>query len=178
MTLQSKASPHPGNLIETGLSRRQFCSISGAAIASLYTRKAFSLAAGPQSSRPPLASSGDTFSLQAPLGNPFYSWPLSLLSYPVEGDRQLSMATHALECVETKVAVPFQVSASDFAGSRPAAPRSLLFLSDLPVGETRTYKLVPHTSPGIADVQRPLTVANEKTRITVDTGAMQIRIPA
>ena len=178
MTFQSKASPHPGNLMRTGLSRRQFCSISGAAIASLYTSKAFSLAASPQSSSPPLTPNRDIFRLHAPLGNPFYSWPRSLLSYPVEGDPQFSMATHALECIESKVAVPFQISASGFAGRGPAASRSLLFLSDLPAGETRTYKLVPHASAANAETQKPLAIANEETRITIDTGAIQIRIPA
>jgi len=146
MTFQSKASPHPGNLMRTGLSRRQFCSISGAAIASLYTSKAFSLAASRSllllRSLPTAISSGSMRHWETPFtrGREACSPTRSkaIRSFPWPRTRW--------SVSKAKLLFRFKISASGFAGRGPSASRSLLFLSDLPAGETRTYKLVPHAS--------------------------------
>jgi len=119
----------------------------------------------------------NTFVLRAPMGNPFYAWPRTLLSYPLESNQVVSPASHTLRCVETGSTVPFQISRRNAAPGRESQ-RSLLFLSDLPAGETRTYRLVQQPSLESGGGQRSVIITHEEHRVTIDTGAIQIRIPA
>jgi hypothetical protein len=159
------------------LNRRQFCSMSCAALAALHAGKVFAVSGSQESSPLPLSPRNDTFVLQVPIGNPFYAWPRTLLSYPIETGHHISPDSHTLQCVETRAVVPFQVSKSAVAGVGSAPPDSLLFFSDLPAGAKRTYRLAQQPSTPAAG-QKPVTIGVEERRLTIDTGAIQIRIPA
>jgi hypothetical protein len=154
------------------LSRRRFCSFSCAALASLPAARILA-AAGAQSHPLTISSTDGTFVLRAPIADPFYAWPRTLLSFPLALGQQVSSTGHALECQETRSIVPFQVSAMDSAaGAQP----SILFLSDLPAGANRTYRLIPKAAP--SGGQPSVTIVKEERRLTVDTGMMRIRIPS
>jgi hypothetical protein len=154
-----------GGRVRGEMSRRRFFAMSSGALASVAASGLFAEAAA--------TGPGDGFVLRAPLGNPFYGWPETLLSYAVRGE--VSAASHTLRCVETGAAVPFQVTQHGIAGTA-AGGDSILFLSELPVGATRSYRLAAGASRAV--FAHAVTVVKDGDRFTIDTGAMQVRIPA
>jgi len=110
------------------------------------------------------------FVLKAPLGNPFYLWPRTLLSYPIDSDAQIATGTHRLLCVETKEPVAFQIS-------KTTGNSELLFFSDLPLGGMRTYRLEPSTSSPSGIARTQVKVSSAGQIVTIDAGPIQIRIP-
>ncbi len=128
------------------VNRREFVAGSAAALAALKMPKLVA------------QGGGQEFVLTAPIMNPFFAWPRTLLSYPASG------AVQSLNCVETGKTIPVQMSGKE-----------LLFFSDLPSGATRTFK----PGSGAAAMDGPqVTVTKEAARYTIDAGPLQVRIPA
>lgn len=111
------------------------------------------------------------FVIQDHLDHPFYWWPRTLLSYPIEL-RQSGVALErlSLTSVETGERVPIQFS--DVTPGRAM----LHFFSDLPSGGRREFVLSHGDSPVAA---APLVrEVREGDKIVLDSGVMRVRIPA
>jgi hypothetical protein len=116
---------------------------------------------------------GQEFRLESQLGNVFFAWPRTLLSFPVESSGPFDSQHLRLLCVETGKAVLFQQAQPRTSGASP----ELLFLSDLPANAVRTYRLV-RASEVAAPSSTPLAITREPGSITINLGPMQVRIPA
>jgi hypothetical protein len=154
------------------INRRQFCTLTTSALLALKTRPGLGATVGLED-RPPLSSTNNQLVLWAPLGNPFYVWPRTLLAYPIEAGAQLSTGSHRLLCVETNERVPFQVS---MTGASDAS--ELLFFSDLPYGATRTYRLDRSASAHSDVGGNVVIVTRDGNSVTINSGPIQVRIPS
>jgi hypothetical protein len=86
------------------------------------------------------------FVLQDPLEHPFYWWPRTLLSYPVEFDPPVELRRMALTRVDTGERIPVQFS--EVIGDRVGVRRATLnFVSDLPSGARREFVLAATAAP-------------------------------
>lgn len=151
------------------MNRRHFCALTSSALPALRSQGVLGAILG-QDSNLLLSGSDNEFVLKAPLGNPYYVWPRTLLAYPLDSRAQISADSHRLRCVETREVMPFQVSKHDVP--------ELLFFSDLPAGETRTYRLEPSSSGQPNPVQNRVIVTREENFLTINPGPIQARIPA
>ena len=115
------------------------------------------------------------FVLQDLLDHPFYWWPRTLLSYPVQFKADVDLNKLVLVRVETGEQIPLQFSevSSDSTGSRQA---TLNFFSDLPSGGRREFVLshAATAAPWPAQVSE----RREGNTLVLDSGAMRVRIPA
>jgi hypothetical protein len=143
------------------IDRRQFLTMTTSALVALKARRGFA-------SYAPLSGTNPQFVMEAPVGNPFYAWPRTLLSYPVDAAMAVDPQSHRLLCVETNEAVAFQVS-------KASGSPELIFFGDLPVDAKRTYRL--DASPANATVAAPVKITSDSHAYTVDAGPIQIRIP-
>jgi hypothetical protein len=153
------------------IDRRQFCTLTTSALLAQRPTTGLGAIIGLGDS-PPLSEINNQFVLRAPLGNPFYSWPRTLLAYPLGVGAQISTSTHRLFCVETNETVPFQVSMVDASG----APE-LLFFSNLPYGATRTYRLERSAFAQSESAHTGVIATRDGNRLTINPGPIQIRIP-
>jgi hypothetical protein len=153
------------------INRRQFCTLTTSALLAQRPTTGFGAIIG-LSDSPPLSEINNQFVLRAPLGNPFYSWPRTLLAYPLGVGAQISTSTHRLLCVETNETVPFQVSIVGASG----VPE-LLFFSNLPYDATRTYRLEPSAFAQSETARKDVIVTRDGNRLTINPGPIQIRIP-
>jgi hypothetical protein len=111
------------------------------------------------------------FLLDNVLDHPLYYWPRTLLNYRIACDHPIDLKRYQLRCTETNESIPFQL-----APAGPANSTALLrFFSDLPVSAKRTYRLIPG-SPAASSPAITSTTAGDT--ITLNSGPMQIRIPA
>jgi hypothetical protein len=101
-----------------------------------------------------------------------------LLSVSLPGGLPPAANTGALFCVETGEAVPFQVSelSSGTTDHSSEEAGELLLFSDLPAGSTRSYRFDSAAVPTL--VTPHINIANERESLVIDTGPLQIRIPA
>ena len=153
------------------ISRRQFASL---ATSSLVALKARSMFGGWGASTSPFHwHEGQEFILEIPLGNPYYVWPRTLLSYSIVSDQKIDIASNSLLCIETGKLLPFQIAKAD----KQSGNAQLLFFSDLPAGSKRTYRIVRRTRIATTDAQNTLKITKENRRLTINTGPLQIRIP-
>jgi hypothetical protein len=102
------------------------------------------------------------------LDHPFFSWPETLLHYPIAATS--AEAFHGKQLLETtsNQPVPYQFLNLD---NHP----EIVFLASLAPGESRHYKLVSGAEA------TPPTVVTERTdgnTILLNTGKLQVRIPA
>lgn len=115
------------------------------------------------------------FVLQDLLEHPFYWWPRTLLSYPVQLDAGVDLSKLVLVRVDTGDRIPIQFSD---VSSDPAGPRrvTLNFFCDLPSGGRREFALLATASA----VQWPAQASErrEGNTLVLDSGAMRVRIPA
>jgi hypothetical protein len=115
------------------------------------------------------------FVLEDRLDHPFYWWPNTLLTYPIEFRQSVDLDRLILTRVDNGEPVPIQFSdvVRDSSGLRTA---TLHFLSDLPTGARREFVLSSSASPV---VHPPLVKeVHEAGTIVLDTGVMRVRIPA
>jgi len=112
--------------------------------------------------------------LQDFLDHPFYWWPDTLLTYPIEFREPVELDRLVLTRVETGKPVPIQFSdvVRDASGVRSA---TLNFVSDLPSGARREFILAA-ASPAVHAPQ--VSEVHENGTILLDTGVMRVRIPA
>lgn len=157
------------------IDRRQFLSSGAAALLAIRARSMFALI-DQQASSPSLGV-GKRLVLQAPLGNPFYAWPRTLLSYPASQEIASNPRGFDLVCAETNEIIPFQVSSAT-ASASPARQTNLLFFSDLPFGAKRTFTIQPAAKGASQKLVGPtITVASSTGAVTIDAGPIQVRIP-
>lgn len=109
------------------------------------------------------------------LEHPFYWWPRTLLSYPIEFRTPVELERMALTRTDTGERLPIQFSAmqSDATGVKAAM---LHFFSDLPSGARREFVLSESRTP-TAD-QPQVKESHEGDSIVLDSGAVRVRIPA
>jgi hypothetical protein len=114
------------------------------------------------------------FVLEDLLDHPFYWWPRTLLTYPVQFDRAVNLKELALTRVDTGQHVPIQFSDVVQDGDRVRSA-TLNFFSDLPSGGRREFELAP---AGAAVVQTPeVTEHEDHESIVLDSGVLRVRIP-
>lgn len=154
--------------------RRRFCSIAASSFIASRSYAAFGAFAGWGTGSLPISEAGNQLILSAPIGNPFYAWPRTLLSLPVVANIPIDPLSHRLFCLETNEAVPFQITrkAQLAIDSRP----QLIFFSDLPAGATRTFRLEDF-EPGPVSSQHRIKITHDQLSYTIDAGPIQIRIP-
>lgn len=114
------------------------------------------------------------FVLSNPLEHPFYWWPRTLLSYPIEFQTPVDLDRLQLTRVGTGERIPIQFSdmVEDRAGIHSA---TLHFFSDLPSGERREFVLTGADRPVVSP--SPILVEQEGNTIVVNAGPMRIRLP-
>jgi len=115
------------------------------------------------------------FVLQDRLEHPFYWWPRTLLRYPVELDPKTDRNRLVLTRVDTGERIPTQWS--DVSHADGGLIRATLnFFGDLPSGARREFVLSAADQP----IQPPPQVRerHEGKTIVVDSGVLQVRIPA
>ena len=111
--------------------------------------------------------------LENPIDHPFYWWPRTLLSYPVQFDQATDLTRLRLQTGSGEP-VPLQWS-NVVRRERATVSATLNFISDLPVGSRREFILKagePESGAGNA-----VTEVNEGKTIVLDSGAMGVRIP-
>jgi hypothetical protein len=113
--------------------------------------------------------------LHDPLEHPFYWWPRTLLSYPIEFQSPIELDRVALKLSDTGEQIPIQFSdvVRNHAGIHSA---TLHFFSDLPSGGHREFVLTASDSPVASSSQ--VHEAREGDTIVLDSGVMRVRIPA
>jgi hypothetical protein len=115
------------------------------------------------------------FVLQDVLEHPFYAWPRTLLRYPIELDSQVDLRRLVLTREDTGERVPIQWSdTTRDAGGKVRA--TLNFFSDLPSGGRRAFVLSTAEQP--APYAAQVRERRNGNTIVLDTGVLQIRIPA
>jgi len=115
------------------------------------------------------------FVLQDLLDHPFYWWPRTLLTYPVQFREAVDLSRLVLTRADTGERVPFQFS-SIKRGSSGIASATLNFCSDLPSGARREFVLSEGSAT--AAVESQVKEAREGNTIILDSGVMRVRIPA
>lgn len=115
------------------------------------------------------------FALHDPLDHPFYWWPRTLLSYPIEFRQPVSLDQLILTDAETGNRIPLQFS-DILQGPSGVASATLNFFADLPSGARREFVLTSVSTP--VPVRSQVSETREGNSIVLDSGAMRVRIPA
>jgi len=115
------------------------------------------------------------FVLKDLLDHPFYWWPQTLLSYPIEFQSPIDLKRLVLKREDSGELLPIQFSeiVSDQAGIHSA---TLYFFSDLPSGAHREFVLSVGNVP--AAIEPQVHEFREGNTIVLDSGTMRVRIPA
>ena len=115
------------------------------------------------------------FVLNDPLDHPFYWWPRTLLTYPIEFQQPVDLGRLVLTRTDTGERVPMQFSeiVRKASGAKSA---TLNFCSDLPSGGHYEFVLSAASAP-VALPPR-IKEIHEGGTIVLDSGAMCVRIPA
>jgi hypothetical protein len=108
------------------------------------------------------------------LDHPFYWWPRTLLTYPIEFHQAVDLDRLVLTRTDTGERIPIQFSA---VARGPAGIKSatLNFFSDLPSGARREFVLSAASAPA---AQPQVRESREGNSIVLDSGVMRVRIPA
>jgi len=116
------------------------------------------------------------FILSDPLKHPFYWWPRTLLSYPIEFQEPIALERLILTGAATHEKVPIQFTAVK-QSAQGVSNAILNFFSDLPSGGRREYLLsAVDATPAAAKAQ--VSETREAGSIVLDSGAVRVRIPA
>jgi len=111
--------------------------------------------------------------LSDPLEDPFYWWPRTLLSYPVQFDEPTDLRQLVLKRESGEV-VPIQWSDAVMDGVR-VSQATLNFFSDLPSGGHRQFVLTAGSSP---PPKQSILESNESETIVLNVGPLRVRLPA
>ncbi len=113
--------------------------------------------------------------LNDPLEHPFYWWPRTLLTYPIEFQSPIDLNRLMLARTDTGERIPIQFSdvRQDHEGPHSA---TLNFFSDLPSGARREFVLSVADAP--AAIPPQVHESHEGSTIVLDSGVMRVRIPA
>lgn len=114
------------------------------------------------------------FLLSDVLDHPFYWWPRTLLSYPIEFQALADLDRMQLTRVDTGEPVPIQFS-NVVEGSSGIRSATLHFFSDLPSGTQREFVLTAADAPVVHAHQ--VHEEHEGGSIVLDAGPMRVRIP-
>ena len=115
------------------------------------------------------------FVLNDPLDHPFYWWPRTLLTYPIEFQQPVDLDRLVLTRTDTGERVPMQFSAV-VRGASGVKSATLNFCSDLPSGGHYEFVLSAASAPVALPPQ--VKEIREGNTIVLDSGAMRVRIPA
>lgn len=115
------------------------------------------------------------FVLQDLLDHPFYWWPRTLLTYPIQFRSPVDLNRLELTRVDTGEQIPLQFS-DIVHGPAGVESATLNFFSDLPSGARREFVLSavqarPVYRTGVKETR-------EGSTIVLDSGLMRVRIPA
>jgi hypothetical protein len=122
-------------------------------------------------------SSVQTFQLKDRINFPTYSWPRTLLHYPVEfGGKGVSSGNLRLLDAEDH-SVPFQLSELKTKGNMLTGA-TVSFFSDLPSGGERIFRLVQQSNTPVATVEHSITSSVTPAGIEVTGGRVAVRLPA
>jgi hypothetical protein len=115
------------------------------------------------------------FLLQDLLEHPYYWWPRTLLTYPVQWDGELNLDQQVLTRADTGQNVPVQFSeiTREPSGLHRA---KLSFFSDLPSGTRREFFLEAATNASTWPAQ--VSERRDGDTLILDSGVMRVRIPA
>ncbi len=113
--------------------------------------------------------------LNDPLDHPFYWWPRTLLTYPIEFQQPVDLDRLVLTRTDTGERVPLQFSAV-VRGASGVKSATLNFCSDLPSGGHYEFVLSAASAPVALPPQ--VKEFREGNTIVLDSGAMRVRIPA
>jgi hypothetical protein len=130
----------------------------------------------PASTRPKTwdASHSSRFVLSDALEHPFYWWPNTLMTYPIEFKEPVELNRLILTRVDTGESIPLQFSKVTKDQTR-LQTATLNFFSDLPSGARREFVL----SLGSPAPYKPqVSEHREGNTIVLDSGAVRVRIPA
>ena len=159
------------------MNRRDFCR---SVVALPGVISPLSLLASGDHPTPPAATKLGTdnearFVLQDRLEHPFYWWPRTLLRYPVKLDSKTDPTRWTLLRMDTGEPIPVQWS--DVLPDQGGVTRATLnFFADLPSGGRREFVL---SSAGtLARHQAQVRDRHEGNTIVIDSGVLQVRIPA
>ena len=163
------------------LNRRSFCVGALTLPASISAASALAPAETSSSAKPAVWNNRREihFLLHDLLDHPFYWWPRTLLSYPIEFDAPIALDRLQLTRVDTGERIPIQFSNIVDA---PAGPRSAIrtatlhFFSDLPSGARREFVLTASDQPVVHPPQ--VSEKLDGNSIVLDAGPIQVRIPA
>ncbi len=123
----------------------------------------------------PGTGSETRFVLQDRLEHPFYWWPRTLLRYPVELDPKTDRNRLVLNRVDNGERIPVQWS--DVSPDDGGLIRATLnFFADLPSGARREFVLSAANQPILHPPQ--VRERYEGNTIVIDSGVLQVRIPA
>jgi hypothetical protein len=114
------------------------------------------------------------FELRELIEHPFYSWPRTLLTYPVDFTNASIQADQlTLINLETNRAEPFQLSQVETSNGKLKFAL-VHFFSDLPSGATRRFELRTGNTPATSS---RMEAKEETDTIVLDTGITRVRIP-
>ena len=115
------------------------------------------------------------FVVQDHLKHPFYWWPNTLLSYPVEFSQTIDLSRLILTDAATGKRIPMQFAnvSRSRAGTQSA---TVHFFSDLPSGGRREFVLT--TAALAVPLPSGVKETSDGNSIVLDSGVMRIRIPA
>jgi hypothetical protein len=115
------------------------------------------------------------FELRELIEHPFYAWPRTLLTYPVDFSAVAVQADQlTLVNLENGRAEPFQLSEVRAENGRLRFAH-VHFFSDLPSGATRRFEL---KLGGRTPAAQRMEARREEQSIVLDTGVTRVRIPA
>lgn len=123
------------------------------------------------------------FRLKDPLAHPEFSWPRTLLHYPVRWPAAASVRAGELRLLdENGSPVPFQLSEVEHrAGTGSTeylASATVCFFADLEPGARHEFTLRADPALPSADPARPVEVTEDADGIVVDGGALRVRLPS
>lgn len=113
------------------------------------------------------------------IDSPIYSWPRTLLSYPVDFASCLCRAGQLHLLDKANAEVPFQLSSVVAAQDGRLVSAQLNLFADLTPGATRTFHLVAGEDRAVsAEGQPGITQKRIGDEIEVDAGSVEVRLPA
>ena len=115
------------------------------------------------------------FVLNDLLNHPFYWWPRTLLTYPIDFQQPVDLDRLTLTRADTGEHVPTQFSAIERSASGVKRAK-LNFCSDLPSGGRYEFVLSAANAP--VTIPPQVKEVREGNTIVLDSGAMRVRIPA
>lgn len=159
------------------MDRRRFCFTMLSVPGALRTLPAWAQAADRMERGPAVWGSEQRlrFVLADPLEHPFYWWPRTLLHVPIVFEQSVELDQLQLVQSDTGKRVVLQFS-DVVSEQRRVRSATLHFFSDMPSGGRREFVLSPQREPSTSKSE--VSEHNENGTIVLDSGPLQVRIPA